>query len=224
MNAAPGQAPGFGQADLDSCEREPIHIPGSIQPHGLLLILHPVTFLLLQWAGDAGLLGMGIAPVPGMRIEALLPPDVAAAVAALACGLTGSPEGFNAMLPDGRHVDFIGRRNEAGLLLEAERRVPMGAVRPSSLPLVHAMLAQIEAARALRVSLLEAVLRRMDQVAQERARAKARQDLLLAELDHRVKNTLANIQALVRHSGRGASSVDAFRGSARAASRHGAGA
>jgi light-regulated signal transduction histidine kinase (bacteriophytochrome) len=25
----------FGEADLNTCDREPIHIPGSIQPHGV---------------------------------------------------------------------------------------------------------------------------------------------------------------------------------------------
>ena len=28
----------FGEADLTTCDREPIHIPGSIQPHGVLLV------------------------------------------------------------------------------------------------------------------------------------------------------------------------------------------
>ena len=27
------------QVDLDSCSDEPIHIPGSIQPHGFLLFM-----------------------------------------------------------------------------------------------------------------------------------------------------------------------------------------
>ena len=26
-------------ADLTDCDREPIHIPGTIQPHGVLLVL-----------------------------------------------------------------------------------------------------------------------------------------------------------------------------------------
>lgn len=34
MNA---EVPKFGETDLTNCDREPIHIPGSIQPHGLLL-------------------------------------------------------------------------------------------------------------------------------------------------------------------------------------------
>lgn len=31
--------PRFGEADLSNCEREQIHLPGSIQPHGALLVL-----------------------------------------------------------------------------------------------------------------------------------------------------------------------------------------
>ncbi|MFZ4409273.1 MAG: HWE histidine kinase domain-containing protein, partial [Paracraurococcus sp.] len=69
---------------------------------------------------------------------------------------------------------------------------------------------EVGSAAALRVSLLEVVLRRLDEVARERANAKERQDFLMAELDHRVKNTLANIQALVRHSSGGAASLEGF--------------
>jgi chemotaxis family two-component system sensor kinase Cph1 len=62
------------------------------------------------------------------------------------------------------------------------------------------LLHEIEVATVLRVSVLEVVLERMDQVARARDEARAHQDLLMAELDHRVKNTLATIQALVRSS------------------------
>ncbi|QQP89931.1 GAF domain-containing protein [Skermanella sp. TT6] len=63
--------------------------------------------------------------------------------------------------------------------------------------------AEIAAARTLRTTLLEVVLRRVDQIAKERETARRSQELLLAELDHRVKNTLANIQALVQYSASG---------------------
>jgi chemotaxis family two-component system sensor kinase Cph1 len=32
------ERPAFGQADLSNCEREPIHLAGSIQPNGALLV------------------------------------------------------------------------------------------------------------------------------------------------------------------------------------------
>lgn len=44
--------------DLTACDREPIHIPGAIQPHGVLLIVDPVQDRIIGGAGDvAALLG-----------------------------------------------------------------------------------------------------------------------------------------------------------------------
>lgn len=39
--------------DLDACAREPIHIPGSIQPHGVLLALEPGTFEIQAASANA---------------------------------------------------------------------------------------------------------------------------------------------------------------------------
>jgi light-regulated signal transduction histidine kinase (bacteriophytochrome) len=67
-----------------------------------------------------------------------------------------------------------------------------------------------EAARDLLISMLDVVVRHMDQVLREREQARMQQNLLMAELDHRVKNTIATIQALVRFSASGAPSLEAF--------------
>ncbi len=67
-----------------------------------------------------------------------------------------------------------------------------------------------EAARDLLISMLDVVVRHMDQVMREREQARGQQDLLMAELDHRVKNTIAMIQALVRFSASGAPSLESF--------------
>lgn len=40
--------PGFNRKALDECSREPIHIPGAIQPHGALIVLEQGTFRVLQ--------------------------------------------------------------------------------------------------------------------------------------------------------------------------------
>ena len=69
---------------------------------------------------------------------------------------------------------------------------------------------EIEAAGALRLSLLEIVLRRLDQVATARAQAERRHQTMIAELNHRVKNTLATIQALAHHTKRTSSSLEAY--------------
>ena len=80
-------------------------------------------------------------------------------------------------------------------------------VRGQSLPWTPA---DLDAAFDLRVSLLHVVLRRINTAAQERKRAADRDKLLMAELDHRVKNTIANIQALVTQTSRNADSLTGF--------------
>lgn len=44
--------PDFGRATLTDCDREPIHVPGSIQPHGCLLVVRPGDGEIIQAAGD----------------------------------------------------------------------------------------------------------------------------------------------------------------------------
>lgn len=34
--------------DLTNCDREPIHIPGSIQPHGVLFVINPDDLKIIQ--------------------------------------------------------------------------------------------------------------------------------------------------------------------------------
>lgn len=55
-------------------------------------------------------------------------------------------------------------------------------------------------ADGLRVSLLEVILRLSDQTEEERRRASQRQDLLIAELNHRVRNILGLIRGLINQS------------------------
>jgi light-regulated signal transduction histidine kinase (bacteriophytochrome) len=68
----------------------------------------------------------------------------------------------------------------------------------------------LDAARDLRTSLLNVVLRRLTDAARERKIAAERDQLLMAELDHRVKNTLANIEALVMQTSLSAESLSGF--------------
>ena len=41
-------SPAFGQADLTNCEREPIHLAGSVQSHGLLLVVREADTVVVQ--------------------------------------------------------------------------------------------------------------------------------------------------------------------------------
>ncbi len=52
-------SPAFGQADLSNCERELIHLAGSIQPHGALLVLRERDSLVVQASANVDqLLGL----------------------------------------------------------------------------------------------------------------------------------------------------------------------
>lgn len=67
---------------------------------------------------------------------------------------------------------------------------------------------ELQIADSLRLSLLEVVLRMTDEVVQERRRAQEQQELLIAELNHRVRNILNLISSLVSQSELEAKSVD----------------
>lgn len=59
---------------------------------------------------------------------------------------------------------------------------------------------QIRVAETLRATLIEVVLRLADEAAAERHQANARQEVLIAELNHRVRNILGVIRGLIRQS------------------------
>ena len=63
----------FGEADLTTCDREPIHIPGSINPHGVTSLTEQEGSVVEQMAGDTEfLLGVDRQRVLGMSIGSLL--------------------------------------------------------------------------------------------------------------------------------------------------------
>ena len=79
-----------GQAfDLTACDREPIHIPGSIQPHGLLLVVDATTRRVGGGAGDIeGRLALQWQDKP---IDRLLGIDLGAAIDAREDGVEEIP-------------------------------------------------------------------------------------------------------------------------------------
>ncbi len=70
--------------------------------------------------------------------------------------------------------------------------------------------AELRVAEALRTALLEVVLRLSDSADQERQRANEKQELLIAELNHRVRNILALIRGLISQTRQSAMSVEQF--------------
>lgn len=70
--------------------------------------------------------------------------------------------------------------------------------------------AERQIAESLRVSLLEVILRLTDEANQERAKAQQQQQLLIAELNHRVRNILNLIRGLINQSRHEAMDVEEF--------------
>lgn len=104
-----------------------------------------------------------------------------------------------------------GLRFYAGAILRSEDGLPLGTVcvvdyKPRQLDarqrnVLHLMARQVMAQIALR---REVAVRRI---------AEQQQQLLIAELHHRVKNTLATVQAVIQMSLRAATDIDSFRDS-----------
>ncbi len=69
---------------------------------------------------------------------------------------------------------------------------------------------ELQVADGLRKTLLEIILRLTDEAVQERAKAQAQQELLIAELNHRVRNILNLIRGLINQSQREAGSIEEF--------------
>jgi hypothetical protein len=64
-----------GDIDLTNCDREPIHIPGAILPHGAMLVLDPESLEILQAAGDCkGLVGATAQELLGRCADTLFEP------------------------------------------------------------------------------------------------------------------------------------------------------
>ncbi len=81
MTASFAQVPAFGEADLSNCEREQIHLAGSIQPHGALLLCAEPGLSIVLASDNAGaflgltepLIGLALDQVPGDLARLVLP-------------------------------------------------------------------------------------------------------------------------------------------------------
>jgi light-regulated signal transduction histidine kinase (bacteriophytochrome)/CheY-like chemotaxis protein len=72
--------------------------------------------------------------------------------------------------------------------------------------------ADLRIAEGLRITLLEVILQLADLAARERRTAQERQELMIAELNHRVRNILSLVRGLVNQSRGTAESVEEFAG------------
>ncbi|MBO0678314.1 SpoIIE family protein phosphatase [Mycolicibacterium sp. S2-37] len=143
----PSEAPGEPAADLvpvgtpidlDNCAREPIHIPGSVQPRGVLAVVREPEFVIRQVSENvAELLGRPVDAVLGAHLSALIGVDQAALIEQAAASFTDLRQRnpVECLLEvDGemRPFDAIMHREPGGVLL-VELEIAYGA-RPFSFP------------------------------------------------------------------------------------------
>ncbi|UOQ69663.1 GAF domain-containing protein [Hymenobacter volaticus] len=81
------------EINLTNCDREPIHIPGSVQPYGFMLCLHEQTMQVVQASENTeALLGMAASDLVGAGLEQLLPAEQVEAIAHLLPSLGVTPK------------------------------------------------------------------------------------------------------------------------------------
>ena len=114
---------------LDTCSEEPIHIPGAIQPHGVLFVLSEPDLTVLQASANAkDFIGRSVEEVLGERVGSLLSSgQVAAVVDAL--GNTDPRESNPVRIEfskanDGSPLDAAVHRHKGFSFLELEPAAP----------------------------------------------------------------------------------------------------
>ncbi|WP_193611163.1 SpoIIE family protein phosphatase [Nocardioides lijunqiniae] len=113
--------PAYAATDLTTCDTEPIHVPGAIQPHGLLLAVADETLeVVMASANTVSLLGLATDDVVGRPLADVLGPRAAQLVQ----GRAG--EGFPGE-PLVVVLDEVGRGELAGL--ECDLRVHRSGAR-----------------------------------------------------------------------------------------------
>jgi light-regulated signal transduction histidine kinase (bacteriophytochrome) len=123
---SPTHSPDFGQADLSNCEREQIHLAGSIQPHGALLILREEDLGVVQVSANLqSMLELERDPLdmrlPDLSLElservvALADAGVDDLPTPLRCRLGSPPRPFEAL---------VHRLPEGGIAVELEPAAP----------------------------------------------------------------------------------------------------
>ena len=115
--------PAFGQADLTNCEREQIHLAGSIQPHGVLLVAEEPGCVVVQASRNASdmlgisgpVLGRAIGDLPGNLAACIGPhlesPLLHTVPLAVRCAVGTAPGLFDVA---------IHRPPQGGLVIELE--------------------------------------------------------------------------------------------------------
>jgi len=128
--------------DLTNCDREPIHIPGSIQPHGCMIVCDVNASEVLRHSANApAMLGLA-SDINGQRLEALLGEVVHTLRNALAASQDPARASliFGLVLPAGGVFDVAIHRFKSTAIIEFE---PTQAKAEQPLELARSMVGRI---------------------------------------------------------------------------------
>jgi chemotaxis family two-component system sensor kinase Cph1 len=127
LEAHPGNSPAFGTADLSNCEHEQIHLPGSIQPHGAVLVLAGDQLRIVQASAN-------LRSVTGIGEDALgrnlsdYDPGLAETVSAILSeeGLETMPQSLRSSMAGSPHAfdTAVHRLSGGEVVVELERVRP----------------------------------------------------------------------------------------------------
>ncbi|MDQ4136936.1 MAG: GAF domain-containing protein [Pseudomonadota bacterium] len=144
------------RGDLSACEREPIHIPGSIQPHGVLLALsRPELIAVHASANLTRIAGIPAAQALGRPLEAISPSLAAALAADLTAGSRDEGGRYLRVVtlptPEGeRAFDAVVHLSGDLLVLELEETVPgEGATLDALYPTMRGFVEQLQTASSI---------------------------------------------------------------------------
>jgi light-regulated signal transduction histidine kinase (bacteriophytochrome) len=137
--------------DLTACDREPIHVPGSIQPHGCLLVLQGPSGPVVQASANAAAwLGLGDGSPLGRTLAELFGPEQGRALDGDLANpaLEHNPVYLrNLTVFDGtpvRSLLAVGHRTDGLTVLELETAPAAGAgPLPNFYPLVHTFIGRL---------------------------------------------------------------------------------
>lgn len=135
--------PPFGAADLTNCERELIHLAGSVQPHGVLLVLREPELAVIQATANCEqMLGIAHRALLGARVN-VLEGDLTEQISRLAKSnllMQATPIRCH-IERDGQRVELEGwlhRQAQSGLIVEFQEAAAASQENGANLPHVLA--------------------------------------------------------------------------------------
>jgi light-regulated signal transduction histidine kinase (bacteriophytochrome) len=132
---------------LDDCASEPIHIPGSIQPHGLLLTLSEPALEVLQASSNLSVaLGLDAERVSGQALASVLGSKAAAKVIQALADLDADEDELHQLTLEGYAYDILLHRHQGLLVLELERAM---TVQHSAVGQLGRTLRRLQSAKTL---------------------------------------------------------------------------